>query len=187
MENIHLVDNVIQEGDWMIKMDLKVAYFPFQFTKEHRHWLRFQWQEQVYEFQCLPFGLSSAPRVFTKVIHSKEEALLQTQLMLTIFQTLGFLVNTEKSLLNPCQEIEFLGVMIQSHPPALYFPLHKLQTIKYKASQLLRKDSSKQNITVREIAQFIGTANAVAVAIPPPPLFTDSSKPQKIIFKIMRG
>ena len=91
--------------------------------------------------------------------------------MLTIFQAVGFSINTEKSLLNPCQEIEFLGVMIQSHPSALHLSLHKLQIIKSRASQLLRKDTSKQNITVREIAQFIGTANAVAVAIPPAPLF----------------
>jgi len=27
MESIHLVENLIQEGDWMIKMDLKDAYF----------------------------------------------------------------------------------------------------------------------------------------------------------------
>ena len=102
--------------------------------------------------------------------HSKEEAHLQARLMLTIFQ-LGFSINTEKSLLSPCQQIQFLDVIIQSHPPALHLPLHKLQTIKSRASQLLCKNTSKQNITVREMAKFIGTANAAAVAIPPAPLF----------------
>ena len=31
-------------------------------------YLRFQWKDNLYEFQSLPFGLSSAPRVFTKLL-----------------------------------------------------------------------------------------------------------------------
>ena len=92
-------------------------------------------------------------------------------IMVTIFQALGFSVNTDKSLLTPQQEIEFLRVIIQSHPPAFHLPQHKLQAIKARAIQLLYKDAANQTITVREIAQFIGTANAAAVAIPPAPLF----------------
>ena len=128
----------------------------------------------------------SIHRRFFLLAGCKEEARLQAQLMLTTLQALGFSINTEKSLLNPCQEIELLGVMIQSHPPVLHLPLHKLETIKSRASQLLCKVISKQNITVRDIAQFIGTANAVAVAIPLAPLFIDPSKPQKISFKLRR-
>ena len=30
--------------------------------------LRFKWQDQMYEFRCLLFGVNSAPRVFTKVL-----------------------------------------------------------------------------------------------------------------------
>jgi len=212
MENIHLVENLIQEGDWMIKMDLKDAYFSIPIHQEHRQWLRFQWQQQVYEFQCLPFGLSSAPRVFTKVTrpilawlrqlgirmvayiddflllaHTKEEAHLQAQLMVTLFQALGFLINTEKSLLTPQQEIEFLGIVIQSHPPTFHLPQHKLQAIKAKAIQLLHKDATHQTITVREIAQFIGTANAAAVAIPPAPLFYRSLQATKHHFQNQEG
>ena len=122
----------------MIKMDLKDAYFSIPIHQEHRQWLHFQWQQQVYQFQCLPFGLSSAPQVFTKVTrpivawlrqlgirmvayidnflllaHTKEEAHLKAQLMVTIFQALGVSINTKKSLLTPEQETEFLEVMIQ--------------------------------------------------------------------------
>lgn len=33
-----------------------------------RKFLRFIWQGVTYKFKCLPFGLSSAPRTFTKLL-----------------------------------------------------------------------------------------------------------------------
>ena len=155
MESIYLVENLIHEGDWMIKIDLKDAYFSIPIHREHHQWLHFQWQEQIYEFQYLPFDLSLAPRVFTKMTHpivawlrqlgvrmvayiddflllthSREEAYLQGQLMVTMFQALGFSINTEKSLLTPCQELEFLGATVQSLPPTLHLPQIKMKAIK---------------------------------------------------------
>ncbi|EFN78048.1 hypothetical protein EAI_01855, partial [Harpegnathos saltator] len=39
-------------------------------TRSHFPWvsqyLRFQWRGTVYEFTALPFGLSTAPYIFTK-------------------------------------------------------------------------------------------------------------------------
>jgi len=118
--------------------------------------------------------------------HTKEEAHLQAQLIVIIFQALGFSINTKKSLLTPQQEIEFLGVVIQSHPPTFHLPQHKLQVIKAKAIQL-HKDATHQTITVREIAQFIGTTNAAAVAIPPAPLFYRSLQATKHHFQNQEG
>ena len=52
----------------MVSIDLKDAYLSVPVTQEDRHFLRFMWDGTLYEFQCLPFGLSSAPRVFTKLL-----------------------------------------------------------------------------------------------------------------------
>ena len=130
MENIHLIENLIQKDDWMI-INLKDAIL---IHPEHCHFSRFQWQGQAYEFQCLPFSLSSALRMFTIAIHpivawqrqlgirmvayiddflllaqSREEAHLQAHLMVKVFQALWFAINLKKSFLTPCQEIEFFG------------------------------------------------------------------------------
>ena len=108
--------------------------------------------------------------------------------MVTIFNALGFSINTDKSLLTPCQELEFLGVTVQSQPPTLHLPQTKLKAIKDRASQLLNRDASHhQTVTVREIAQFIGTANAAAVAIPPAPLFYRSLQTTKHFFQNQEG
>ena len=52
----------------MITMDLKDAYLSVPIHADHSKYLRFEWESELWEFTCLPFGLSSAPRVFTKVM-----------------------------------------------------------------------------------------------------------------------
>ena len=67
MENIQMALNLISPGDFMVSLDLKDAYFNIPIFSLHRKYLRFIWKSQRYEFTCLPFGYSLAPRVFTKV------------------------------------------------------------------------------------------------------------------------
>ena len=49
-------------------IDLIDAYFSIPIATEHRKFLRFQCKGNLYQFCFLAFGLSSAPRVFTKVL-----------------------------------------------------------------------------------------------------------------------
>jgi len=67
MEELHLLPDLLQYQDWMVKMDLKDAYLQVPIHSDHQHLLSFQWEGKTYMFKCLPFGLSSAPRVFTKL------------------------------------------------------------------------------------------------------------------------
>ena len=64
MEGIHLIQMLLQEDDWMVKLDLKDAYFAVPIHLADRKYLTFQFRSTIYQFECLPFGLSSAPRVF---------------------------------------------------------------------------------------------------------------------------
>lgn len=68
MEGIQVVRDVLQRQDWLTRIDLKDAYLAVPICQEHRKYLRFIWANQAYEFQCLPFGLSTAPRAFTKIL-----------------------------------------------------------------------------------------------------------------------
>jgi len=61
MEGLQVVKSLIQQGDFMMKLDLKDAYYALPIHPSHRKYLRFIYQDRTYEFQCLPFGLSSAP------------------------------------------------------------------------------------------------------------------------------
>ena len=49
-------------------IDLKDGYFTIPINPDHYKYMRFQCNSTLFEFICLPFGLCSAPRVFTEVL-----------------------------------------------------------------------------------------------------------------------
>ena len=53
--------------DWAVTLDIKDAYFHIPTHMKSRKFLRFLWRKKAFQFVVLPFGLSSAPRVFTLV------------------------------------------------------------------------------------------------------------------------
>ena len=67
-----VVTNALHKGDWAVGIDLKDAYFHVPIHVRSRRLLRFALtmddELRIFQFRALPFGLTSAPRVFTKVI-----------------------------------------------------------------------------------------------------------------------
>lgn len=57
---------VLQLGDWYATLNLKDAYFHVAVRPSHRRLLPFIVSRRHFQFMVLPFGLSTAPRVFTK-------------------------------------------------------------------------------------------------------------------------
>ena len=68
MEGMSMVADLLVKDDWMIKIDLKDAYYCVPIAETHRKFFRFRWKGELYEYQVLPFGLASAPRTFTKLL-----------------------------------------------------------------------------------------------------------------------
>ena len=67
MEDIQTLKDIIHPRDYMVKLDLKDAYFSVPVADDNRKYLRFKWAGRVYEYTCLPFGLTSAPWITTKL------------------------------------------------------------------------------------------------------------------------
>jgi hypothetical protein len=70
METLASVLQCPIKGKWTTSLDLKDAYLHVPIRPEDQKWLRFELGEQVYQFRCLPFGLSTAPKVFTYIVRS---------------------------------------------------------------------------------------------------------------------
>ena len=66
MEMSRSIVKSVCSGDWTVSIDLKDAYFHVPVHRDYRHFLRFAIsQTEAYQFKALPFGLCSAPRIFT--------------------------------------------------------------------------------------------------------------------------
>ena len=177
MESIHMLKDLLRKDDYLVKVDLKDAYLTVPIWEKHQKYLRFLWRDSLLEFACLPFGLASAPRVFTKLLkpvlsvlrqrgirliaylddflimaESKQLALQHAATTLNILEGLGFVINYQKSLLIPSQQIEFLGYMVNSVSMSLSLPKDKLKKVQNHCQKLLDNPVT----TVRELSKVLG-------------------------------
>ena len=70
MFTISSVLSTIRKGDYAFKIDLQDAYFHIPIHPSSRKCLRFAFENKVYQFQVLPFGLNTAPQIFTLLGHT---------------------------------------------------------------------------------------------------------------------
>ena len=193
MEGIQTLKDLLGQGDWLTKVDLKDAYFAVPIHHAHQKYLQFQLQGKTFRFTCLPFGLSSAPWVFTKTLKpalailrqrgvrliayiddillisdSAAQALEHVQALVYLLECLGFTINTEKSVLTPTQNIEFLGLSVNSIDMELQFPPPKIKQIRAESRRITRMAEST---SARTLARLLGEMNSTACVIPPVPLF----------------
>ena len=189
MEGLHRVKALLQKNDWMAKIDLKDAFFMIPMAPQCHHLLRFRVGKRSYR---LPFGLCTAPRVFTKTLKPVVEMLrsmglrvviyiddmllmassnnsLTNHIHLTLFllQNTGFVINEKKSLLEPTQEIGFLGMIINSKEMDISLPGSKIRDIKQEARRLL----NHPNPSAQSLSHLIGKLNATTPALQMAPLF----------------
>ena len=55
-------------GEWVSSIDLSDAYLHIPIHPNSTKYLRFCYRSQVFQFTSLPFGLATAPQVFTMIV-----------------------------------------------------------------------------------------------------------------------
>ena len=68
IEGLQTAFSMIRKEDFFTKIDLKDAYLKIALHEENKKYFQFQWNGKYYQFTRMSFGLSIAPRIFTKII-----------------------------------------------------------------------------------------------------------------------
>ena len=177
----------ILPGMWTTSLDLSDAYFHIPICHSYRRYLRFVWDNRVYQFRALPFGLSTATPVFTKVmqaaiahLHSQaiqihsylddslikelspEKLYLNTDVVIRLFLSLGFLISWKKSDLIPSQDFIFLGEHFLTQQGLVLPPQEKFQNLCSRVHLFL----SQKTVTARQFWQLLGLLNSLADVVP---------------------
>ena len=177
MDRIPDIMNIIKPGDYLVSIDLSDAYFCIAMHILSMPFLTFFFLGIYYQFTCLPQGLTSAPRIFTKVIRviltflrsqhiriaawiddfllassSKQLCKDHTFLTMRTFKELGFLPNIEKSQLIPSQKILHLGLIWDSLEYTVAVPKDKILAVKRKCITAL-----SYKVTLRYLSSILGS------------------------------
>lgn len=147
---------------YMATIDLKDAYYSVSEKQSDRKYLRFISKNELFQFTCLPNGLSSAPRIFTKLMKPVYSVLrcqgfenvgyidnsflkgstyhdceVSTNTTTKLFRDLGFTLNEAKSFLTPSQIITFPWFVLNSMHMTVSLTPRKALKILSKATEIL--------------------------------------------------
>ena len=141
MESLTSAVCLMTPGCYMASVDLQDACYSVPVDENYQKYLKFSWKGELFQFTCLPNGLASAPRLFTKLLKPVYSTLRQVGHMnvgyiddsylqgpsfddcsknvqdtVQLFNKVGFLLNKEKSILIPSYELTFLGFVLRTAP-----------------------------------------------------------------------
>ena len=85
----------------------------------------------------------------------------QTGQVLDLLQSLGFIINFEKSVLTPFPVMEFLGLLVGSRTMMFYLPSHKVT----KTIELCKSLLQNRTASLRELAQLLGFLESTRPAV----------------------
>ena len=185
-EGLDTIIAMLCKNDYFVSIDLKDAYLMFSIFPDFWKFLCFDWKGVRYFYKCMPFGLTSSPRIFTKVLKvvltflrsrglrvsawfddivivASSVNLLLEHLYFAklILKSLGFLINDAKSSFAPSQSLSHLGFLWDSVTFTLAVPEDKVRNLKLLCEKALVGLS-----TLRFLNKILGTVESFRVAFP---------------------
>ena len=187
METPASIRQALQVGEHTLQIDLKDAYFHIPIKKAYRKYMRFTANGIVYQYKALPFGLSIAPRIFTKILAPvlallrkaliKVHAYLDDWIMrlqcqslgtrtaivvVKLLRMLGWLINFPKSSLVPRVLFEFIGLEWDLHHGSIRPKLTKI--LKLKTDVKIAQPG--KFIKAKKLASIVGVIKWMAPYVP---------------------
>ena len=183
METQRKVRNAVQLNDWAFSLDLMDAYLHIPIHHRSHKYLRFTLRGRVYQFKALPFGLSTSPFMFTRLMvviatflrrraitlnpylddwlarnQNRRKLLEHRQFIMSLINSLGLKINYEKSDLVPPQVFTFIGMEFLTHINIVRVP----QARQMKILDSVRIFLQKTSVSARDFLSLLGQLNAAA-------------------------
>ena len=177
METQGSVRSAIRSQEWTVSIDIRYAYHHVPMHQAVRKYLHFVVNKKVYQFTCLPFGLATSPREFTKLLRpvvsllrqqgvklhvyldnwliradTPEQAQQHAQTTIKVLQFFGWIINFEKSDLTPSQDFQFIGMQFNTRR----FTVAPLPKMRVKVQSVHQHWMANPNITARDLHRLLG-------------------------------
>ena len=177
MDTFNKLLTLIRPNYFFCSVDIKDAYYSVAIQENSRKYLKFEFQNQLYRFLCLPNGLCSGPRKFTKLLKpalaflrkqgyivsayiddiiimddSFDACIRATIETIKLLDYLGFVIHPTKSVLIPSKTITYLGFVINSQSMTVTLPQSKIVQIKEVCTNLCNNNK----VLIRNVASTIG-------------------------------
>ena len=175
-------------GAWLAKLDIMHAYRIVPIHPDDRPLLGMSWQNHTFIDTCLPFGLCSAPKIFsaladalmwimlqqgiTSSIHylddflfassTREACLAQLQLAMAICDRLGVPIAPNK-VEGPATSLTFLGIEFDTIKGELRLPDNKLVRARQSISQWVQRKACNK----RELLSLLGELHHFSYIVRP--------------------
>ena len=187
METLKSILPQLRQGQWATSVDLADAYLHVPVHPLDRRFLSFQLEGETFQFRALPFGLSTAQRVFTRITRvlaaflrrrgvqifmylddwlivadDESSALKHTTEVIETARGLGWIINLEKSCLVPSQRPTFLGSVID-FTSGRVFPSEERKVAVLEGARVLLTQTES---TARAWLVFLGYLASLVDVVP---------------------
>jgi hypothetical protein len=154
LDDLGQSEGLIEQGDSMAAFDLEEQFFHVEMNPQFKKYLGFTitaaGREQYYQFKVMPFGLSPAVAIVTRLLQpvkaycakmgirlsifvddgrivagTEEEAVEQLQFVLEVLQLCGWNVQWDKTKLEASQELLHLGFITNTIEMMYRYPKEK--------------------------------------------------------------
>lgn len=187
--------DMFSKGDYLFTFDLKSAYHHIEIFPDHRTYLGFscdfERKHKYFVFNVLPFGLSTAGYVFSKVTrvlvkywrsmgyrlimylddgisgHSdRNSSLVLSKIVQDDLSRFGFLISEEKCVWEPSDKVVWLGLLWNMSDGKVYITEKRLSKLTSALQNVLDSVSRGHlSICARELACVIGQIISMKVAM----------------------
>ena len=177
---------------FVFSFDLKSGYHHVDIFPNHRRYLAFSWDfgsghTRYFQFTVLPFGLSSVPFIFTKLLKpleahwraqgipiaiffddgvgagsSLEAAKSNSFLVRSDLSRCGFEINHEKSKWEPVNKFSWIGYDIDTHTSYIFASGARIEKLCSDLDGVCAKLELSAFIHVKEIASIVGQIISMA-------------------------